>query len=83
METADATEVFDILSAKYEEQSKQLLNPEIKWNRLPDKKQSHVTLTIPADFSDQIKWDEQFTWLYENLVKFFNFFKPKVMALDK
>lgn len=81
LESPNAKEVFDNFSEKYEQQSREVIDQNIKWNRLPEKKQSQIILTLPADFKDKTKWPEQFAWLYENLVKFHSFFKPKVMAL--
>lgn len=81
IETANAKEAFDALSEKYEEQSKQAIDPNIKWNRLSDKKQSQIILTLPADFRERNNWSRQFAWLYDNLVKFHNFFKPKIMVI--
>lgn len=77
-----AKENFDYIRDNYQDQAEEAIEPMV-WNRLPEKKISNIVLTTPADFTDKSKWDEQFAWLYENLVKFYNFFKPKIMALDK
>ncbi|GAB0481646.1 DUF4268 domain-containing protein [Alistipes indistinctus] len=79
----NAKDNYDSIHDNFRKDAEIAIAPNMVWNRLPEKKVSNILLTTPADFTDRSKWNEQFEWLYEYLLKFYNFFKPKVMALDK
>ena len=45
------------------------------WRELPEKKASRIIIARQNDFLDQSKWNEQFDWIMESLIKMKKTFK--------
>jgi hypothetical protein len=81
IEGNNAKKYYDqIYNAAYEQSLKEL-SEEVEWLRLDDKKSSCVNLAISSDFMDQHDWPNQFQWIYDNVIKFKDFFGPYVKTV--
>ena len=76
-----AKENFDKLRDQFAEASRLAIDQFISWNRLDNKKNSVVTTSMHADFTDREDWPNQFAGLYQTLIKYYRFFKPHIRTL--
>ena len=66
--------VFDFLKQKEYSNSLKVINKNIEWKRIDDKKASRIMLKIEGDFLEKNDFEKQFIWFRVNLEKFFSVF---------
>lgn len=66
--------------AKYEIAFSEIIKDAI-WDRMEDKKESHVSVFVPYDFEDESRRNEQYQWFRETCEKFAEFFRPKIKEI--
>jgi hypothetical protein len=66
--------VFDFLKQKEYSNSLKVINKNIEWKRMDDKKASRIMLKIEGDFLEKNDFEKQFIWFRVNLEKFFSVF---------
>lgn len=81
IEGNNAKPYYDQIHKIAYEQSLTALSEDVEWLRLDDKKSSCVNLAFNCDFMDQRDWPNQFQWLYDNVIKFKDFFSPIVKSV--
>lgn len=67
---------YDELYEKGYEESKTSISPDIQWQRLDERKTSVITLSHDGNFKKESDWPNQFEWLYQNVIKYKEFFSP-------
>ena len=72
---------YDQLYSEAYEKSLTEISEDIEWLRLDEKKSSCVNLATSSDIMDQKDWQNQFQWIYDNVIKFKNFFSPIVRRI--
>lgn len=76
-----AKENFDKLRANYEDESKESISADLEWLRMDDRKVSMVKLSKHFDFLDESSRPDQFAWFKDYVMKYINYFKPKVKTI--
>lgn len=76
-----AKENFDKLRANYEDESKESISADLEWLRMDDRKVSMVKLSKHFDFLDESSRLDQFAWFKDYVMKYINYFKPKVKTI--
>lgn len=74
-------ERFDILSEKYEAESKEKIDQNLNWDRLDDKIVCGAFLKKNFDVSNKQDWPNQFAWIQEKLEKMDVFFRTKIKQI--
>ena len=81
IEGSNAKAYYDQIYKEAYESSLTKLSEEIEWLRLDGKKSCCVNLALDCDCMDQSDWPNQFQWIYDNVIKFKDFFSPIVKAV--
>ncbi|MBV7377368.1 DUF4268 domain-containing protein [Maritimibacter dapengensis] len=59
------------------------LIPGLEWQEMPDKLDSRICLSTPADINDVSDWPRQHNWLVDKMLTFDEVFRPYVSKLLK
>ena len=81
LDSHKAKEQFEYLFANFKDTAENAIGKDLEWLRKDDCKSCYIQVTTPADYTNQEDWSNQFTWLYDNAVKFYTFFSTAVKSL--
>lgn len=73
----DNKELYAQLAA-HKDQIESELGEKAEWMELPAKKASRIRVSAPGDFSDETKWEDHFSWFFNETEKFLKVF-PKYL----
>lgn len=77
----NAKENFDYLYKELYNQSLVDIHPDVRWERMDNRKQSAVILEAEYDFMDVSTREEQFEWFYVHAECFIGVFRDKIKGL--
>lgn len=76
-----AKDRFTVLKSEFEEIAVTEIDKNLVWDELEDSKRCTIYLIKECDVTDKSDWDNQFTWLFNQLEKMNTFFRPKTEKL--